>query len=97
MRGEAITPLETHGAPAWKTGVAYALMLGATGVAFAWIRARGAGLVAPEPAGPARFGGSAAAAPQVAILLHVLLALVAVIVTARLLGALFRASRFSVI
>jgi len=91
MRGEAITPLETHGAPAWKTGVAYALMLGATGIAFAWIRARGAGLVAPEPAGPARFGGSAAAAPQVAILLHVLMALVAVIVTARLLGALFRA------
>ena len=92
VRDEAeTTPFETNGAPAWKTAVAYAVMLGATGLAFAWIRGRGAELVAAEPAGPARFGGSAAAVPQVAILLHVLLALVVVIATARLLGALFKA------
>jgi len=66
-------------------------MIAAAVLVFFWIRGRGEGLIAPPPAGPARFGAAAEAAPQVAILLHVLLALVVVIATARLLGALFKA------
>jgi Kef-type K+ transport system membrane component KefB len=75
-----------------RTAVAYGVMIAATAAAFAWIRARGGELAAPPPAGPVRFG-AVAGIPQVAILLHVLLALVAVIVTARLLGALFQVLR----
>ncbi|HEY8021957.1 MAG TPA: cation:proton antiporter [Thermoanaerobaculia bacterium] len=86
-----MTPLPQANVPAGKTAIAYGLMIAATVAAFFWIRARGAGLVAPPPAGAERFGGAAAATPQVEILLHVLVALVTIIVTARLLGALFKA------
>ncbi len=88
-------PPSPRGASAARMAIAYGAMLGISALAFAWIRARGGGLVAPPPAGPARFGAAAEAGAggvlaPIAVLLHVLLALVAIIVTARLLGALFR-------
>src|SRR6202035_1259634 len=56
---------------------------------FFFIRARGSSLVAPAPSGPVQFG-SHAAGPQGDTFLHVLVAMVAIIVTARLLGTLFK-------
>ncbi len=67
----------------------YAASLAASIGAFFWIRSLGLSLVstgAPAPQGPAR--PTASEAPG--ILLHVLLALVVIIVVARILGALFR-------
>src|SRR5689334_523104 len=72
-----------------RTLTGYGLMLAAAAVAFVYIRERGAALAAPEPTTAVRFGG-VAAGPHVDTLLHVLLALVVVIVTARSIGALFR-------
>src|SRR6266568_4508530 len=69
--------------------VAYALMIGATVAVYLVIRSAGERLVAPAPgAGPGfgRAGGQSAADT----LLHVLLALAVVIMTARALGTLFR-------
>ncbi len=73
---------------AWKLTLAYAAMLAAAGAIFVWIRTRGelldpaAGAVAPT------LGAALAAAPHVDVLLHVLLALVAIILLGRWLGKL---------
>ena len=72
-----------------KTAVGYGAMLGAAFLAFLAIRARGLGLAAPPRDGGSTLGAAAGARP-VDALLHVLLALVVVIVAARLVGALFR-------
>jgi Kef-type K+ transport system membrane component KefB len=71
------------------TFAGYAAMLGATVGAFLVIRRLGASLVAPPPLDPPRFGG-AATQGSAEVLLHVLLALLVIIVVARLLGAGFR-------
>ena len=72
-----------------RTVLGYGLMLvGAVGV-FWLIRDYGAGLTAPDPAGPSNFGVKPPKAAADA-LLHVLVALIVVIVAARLLGAVFR-------
>ena len=71
---------------AW-TAVVYGTLIAATILLFLWIRSAGAGLTAPArggPAAPARSG------QQIDILLHVLLALMVVLIAARLLGLLFR-------
>ena len=69
--------------------VAYGAMLVATALALLGISWLGADLSAPLREGPATFGTRAGPAePQV--FLHVLLALLVVLVAARLLGALFR-------
>jgi Kef-type K+ transport system membrane component KefB len=67
----------------------YAAMLGASVGGFFVIRELGSSLLAPAPAEAARFGRSATPA-SADVLLHVLLALVVIIVVARLLGAVFR-------
>jgi K+:H+ antiporter len=69
--------------------VAYTLMIVATVLLFLVIRSVGGSLHAPAPAGSASFG-SVASRQQVDVLLHVLVALAAVVLVARLLGALFR-------
>src|SRR5262245_3012937 len=72
-----------------RTAFAYGAMLLVAAAGFLWIRSSGASLVALQPAGPSQFGtGTASAAGGE--LLHVLLALVLVIVTARAVGFLFR-------
>lgn len=60
-------------------------MLGGAAALFLWIRSVGGGLVAPAPAGIAPAGAAPGSAD---VLLHVLLALVVVIVAARVCGAL---------
>lgn len=71
------------------TFAAYVAMLGATVAGFAVIRGLGASLVAPPPLEAAQ--PSRAVTPAAAhVLLHVLLALVVIIVVARLLGGVFR-------
>ncbi len=72
-----------------KTLVAYTAMLAGSVVVYWFIRTRGIELLAPAPAGESRFGAHAAALhPNT--LLHVLLALAVVILTARAVGALFK-------
>jgi Kef-type K+ transport system membrane component KefB len=75
--------------PRWATlGVlGYVLMLLGAVAAFFAIRSLGAGLSAPPPSG-ALFG-SRGSTPTTELLLHVLLALAVVVLTARVLGALF--------
>ena len=72
------------------TLIAYASMLGVAGLAFWLLESRGESLSAPPPVpgAPLFEGGRETADPHV--LMHVLLALVVVIVAARLVGALFR-------
>lgn len=71
-----------------KSILAYvALILGAIGV-FQWIRSVGGSLAAAAPA--AGQFGSAAPRQGAGVLMHVLLALVAIIIAARALGAVFR-------
>jgi Kef-type K+ transport system membrane component KefB len=70
------------------TVLAYVAMIAAAALVFWLVLARGEGLVATGAPGPARPAAAAAGAP-VNTLLHVLLALVVVIVCARLLGAVF--------
>jgi Kef-type K+ transport system membrane component KefB len=72
-----------------RVGIAYGLMIVATVVIFLLIRSLGGALHAPEMTGAAPFG-SVAGRQQVDTLLHVLMALAVVIITARLLGALFK-------
>lgn len=67
---------------------AYAAMIAATVIGFFLVRTLGGSLVAPPPE-TVRFGHAVPVASS-EVLLHVLLALVVVIVVARLLGALFR-------
>jgi len=74
-----------------RTAVAYAAMVIATALAFLAIRAYGLRLEAPAPpAGAAAAGAGGAAGHAVDNLLHVLLALVVIIVAARIVGAIFR-------
>ncbi len=75
-----------------RTGVAYLAMLGVTIALFFWIRSHGAGLGAPAPAAAApRFGTAAGEeAAKGGSFLHVLIALIVIIATARLVGALFK-------
>jgi Kef-type K+ transport system membrane component KefB len=64
-------------------------MLATTVGAFLWVDSRGQALSAPEPSGASRFGERANGA-SVEVLMHVLVALVAILIAARLLGSLFR-------
>jgi Kef-type K+ transport system membrane component KefB len=80
--------LPTSNSP-WRTALAYCAMLVASVLGFLWIRSSGGSLDAPLPADGPQFGsGSASAAGD--LLLHLLIALVVVIVTARAVGRLFR-------
>jgi Kef-type K+ transport system membrane component KefB len=75
-----------------RAAAAYALMIGALVLVYLWIRAYGEKLAAPTPTGGNIFGSFASRAHQ-EDLLHVLLALVVVIATARAMGWLFRSAR----
>jgi Kef-type K+ transport system membrane component KefB len=72
-----------------KYATAYALMFMATVAGFLLVRQYGSGLQAPAPATTTRFGAGGTAI-QLEVLLHVLLALVLIILFARLVGLLFR-------
>ncbi len=85
------TVFQTPSGSPLRTALGYVAMLFGAVLLFFWIRASGGSLVAPTPAGGVRFGNDAAAAPGAGeLLLHLLLALATVLVTARALGALFR-------
>jgi len=75
-----------------KTLLAYLTMIAATIIGFLGVRSLGADLHAPAPSGATAFGGSPASGGS-EVFLHVLLALAAVILAARLLGAIFRRLR----
>jgi Kef-type K+ transport system membrane component KefB len=68
---------------------AYGLMIGGVVLLYLWIRAYGETLGAPLASGTAIFGSAASRANE-GNLLHVLLALVVVIATARAMGSIFR-------
>src|ERR1700691_508951 len=67
----------------------YALMIGTLVLLYLWIRDYGETLAAPAPSGSNIFGSAASRANE-GDLLHVLLALVVVIATARAMGWVFR-------
>src|SRR6202167_3286443 len=67
----------------------YALMIGTLVLLYLWIRDYGETLAAPAPSGSNIFGSAASRANE-SDLLHVLLALVVVIATARAMGWVFR-------
>lgn len=69
----------------------YGLMIGALVLLYLWIRSHGDTLSAPAPVGSNLFGSAASRASQ-GDLLHVLLALVVVIATARAMGWVFRSA-----
>ncbi|MEP7010696.1 MAG: cation:proton antiporter [Acidobacteriota bacterium] len=72
-----------------RTAFAYLAMFGAAVGLFLWLAEQGGSLVAPAPAaGVPQFGGGGPAG--INTLLHVLLALAVVLITARAVGALFR-------
>jgi Kef-type K+ transport system membrane component KefB len=83
------TPPTTPRASLLRVGIAYAGMLAATVALFLVTLSLGGTLRAPAPTGLVHFG-SIAARQQVDTLVHVLVALTVVIITARLLGALFK-------
>lgn len=64
-------------------------MIAAATALFYWIRVAGQNLVAPAPAGPGFYIRPEASQPA-GVLTHMLLALVVIIISARVLGALFR-------
>jgi Kef-type K+ transport system membrane component KefB len=70
----------------------YALMIGALVLLYLWIRDYGETLAAPAPVGSNIFGSAASRANE-GDLLHVLLALVVVIATARTMGWVFRSAK----
>lgn len=70
---------------------AYAMMIAALVLVYLWIRTYGDTLAAPAPVGSVLFGSALSLAHQ-GDLLHVLLALVVVIATARAMGWLFRSA-----
>src|SRR3984885_2568451 len=72
-----------------RAAAVYALMIGALVLLSLWIRSYGHTLGAPSPAGGNIFGSAASRATE-GDLLHVLLALVVVIATARAMGWVFR-------
>ncbi len=67
----------------------YGLMIGGLVLLYLWIRSYGETLGAPAPIGTAIFGSAASRATD-SDLLHVLLALMVVIATARAMGSIFR-------
>jgi hypothetical protein len=73
-----------------KTLFGYGAMVVATGLLFFAVRRAGADLVAPAPAPSSHVFGHAGAGTHGDTLLHVLLALVAIIVASRLLGMAFK-------
>jgi Kef-type K+ transport system membrane component KefB len=72
-----------------RAAAAYGLMIGAVVLLYLWIRSYGETLGASAPIGSAIFGSAASRANE-GNLLHVLLALVVVIATARAMGSIFR-------
>src|SRR5271168_4632421 len=72
-----------------RAAAVYILMIGALVLLYLWIRSYGDTLGAPEQVGSNLFGSAASLATQ-QDLLHVLLALVVVIATARAMGSIFR-------
>ena len=72
-----------------RAATAYGVMIGAVVLLYLWIRAYGETLDAPAASGSAIFGSAASRANE-GELLHVLLALVVVIATARAMGSIFR-------
>ncbi len=74
-----------------RAAAVYALMIGALVLLYLWIRSYGDTLGAPAPIGNNIFGSAASRATQ-GDLLHVLLALVVVIATARAMGYVFRSA-----
>ncbi len=72
-----------------KNAGAYAMMFGATIIGFLLIRQDGKTLRAPEAVSAQHFG-TGGTAVQLEVLVHVLLALAIIILSARLLGLLFR-------
>src|SRR3984885_1753995 len=74
-----------------RAAAVYALMIGALVLLSLWIRSYGHTLGAPSPAGGNIFGSAASRATE-GDLLHVLLALVVVIATARAMGWVFRSA-----
>jgi Kef-type K+ transport system membrane component KefB len=84
----ALDPGGPRSSVAW-TALAYGAMLGAAGLLFLWLRELGLGLEAPPPADAGSYGRSDGG-PAADALLHVLLALVVILVAARLVGFVFR-------
>src|ERR1700724_1336623 len=74
-----------------RAAAVYALMIGALVLLYLWIRSYGDTLSAPTPVGSNFFGSASSRATQ-QDLLHVLLALVVVIATARAMGWVFRSA-----
>jgi len=74
-----------------RAAAVYGLMIGALVLLYLWIRSYGDTLPAPAPLGSNVFGSAASRATQ-QDLLHVLLALVVVIATARAMGWVFRSA-----
>ncbi len=85
MTGPALLP----SARPWRSAAGYGLLLGGAVLAFLLIRAHGETLPAPPRGGSSLLHGPDPAR-ELDTLLHVLLALAAVIVAARVVGALFR-------
>lgn len=75
-----------------KTIVGYGAMLVAAVAIFLEIRERGRGLLAPAPSGTVRFGANQAS-QHADNLFHVLLALITIIIAARVVGMAFRRLR----
>ena len=74
-----------------RAATAYGLMIGGLVLLYLWIRSYGETLGAPPASGTAIFGSAASRANE-GDLLHVLLALVVVIATARAMGSIFRSA-----
>ncbi|MGA9742609.1 cation:proton antiporter [Candidatus Binatus sp.] len=74
-----------------RAAAAYGLMIGGLVLLYLWIRSYGETLGAPPAGGTAIFGSAASRANE-GDLLHVLLALVVVIATARAMGSIFRSA-----
>jgi Kef-type K+ transport system membrane component KefB len=85
--GEMQASDERTSGPGWRSLASYALLLAAAVGGFYVVRQLGRPLTAPAPLAPG-FGGGPAKL-QLDTLMHVLLALAAVIVTARLVGLVF--------
>src|SRR5580692_7407495 len=76
-----------------RAAAVYGLMIGGLVLLYLWIRSAGDTLGAPAPAVGSNLFGSAASRASQGDLLHVLLALVVVIATARAMGWVFRSAR----
>src|SRR5271167_2137041 len=77
--------------PGTRAAALYLLMIGGLVLLYLWIRSYGETLSAPAPASSSVFGSAASLANE-SDLLHVLLALVVVIATARAMGWIFRSA-----